>query len=73
MKKWDIIGILAGIGGMILIVGAINSTEERTLFGIIIGDILAIISALTASLALVYIRKITSETLCPGKSIFWSV
>lgn len=73
IKLWDVIGILAGIAGMVLIVGAVNSTEERSLFDIVLGDTFALIGALTASLALVYIRKITSEAICPGKTIFWSV
>lgn len=73
IKKWDIIGILSGIIGMLMITSAIKSTESKSVISILFGDFLAIIGALTASLALVYIRKITSEEYCKGNQIFWSV
>jgi drug/metabolite transporter (DMT)-like permease len=60
VKKWDIIGISSGIVGMLLIVRPWADADFKGFLNDMIGCSFAIASAITASLALVYIRKLAS-------------
>jgi len=73
IKKWDIIGIMFGFTGMVLLVqpwksvargtqsasGSVAGEAEYSFFRDFIGCLFGIAAALAAALALVYIRKLS--------------
>ena len=76
IKKWDIIGILCGFGGMLMLIqpfkGMRTPTEETTAVieteggyssdtRDMIGVIIALVAALNAALAIIHIRKLANN------------
>jgi len=68
IKKWDIFGILCGLGGMLMLVqpfkGASAEADNLNFSwkNDLIGCFLGLLAAFCASLAMIYLKKLSSET-----------